>query len=188
MFSLVTGLRLICYLSVIGGQRPVRRLMRGQSIRGRADEFSFAVSPSRSPTSYGDAFCEVSWPTAASCPRRMSFSSSSRSSKPSLREAMRILEAEGLLRVRRGKLGGAVVRRPNAANVAYTVGLVLGSRRWAFRRRQRPTSGRAGVRGAVRPACRSWPRRGPAAATDACRRRRGRRGPAAGDIGKPAVP
>ena len=48
-------------------------------------------------------------------------------SKPSLREAMRILEAEGLLRVRRGKLGGAVVRRPNAANVAYTVGLVLGS-------------------------------------------------------------
>ena len=48
-------------------------------------------------------------------------------SKPSLREAMRILEAEGLLRVRRGKLGGAVVRRPNAVNVAYTVGLVLGS-------------------------------------------------------------
>lgn len=48
-------------------------------------------------------------------------------SKPSLREAMRILEAEGLLRVRRGKLGGAVVRRPTAANVAYTVGLVLGS-------------------------------------------------------------
>ncbi len=48
-------------------------------------------------------------------------------STPSLREAMRILEAEGLLRVRRGKLGGAVVRRPNAANVAYTVGLVLGS-------------------------------------------------------------
>ncbi len=48
-------------------------------------------------------------------------------SKPSLREAMRILEAEGLLRVRRGKLGGAVVRRPDAANVAYTIGLVLGS-------------------------------------------------------------
>jgi GntR family transcriptional regulator, transcriptional repressor for pyruvate dehydrogenase complex len=48
-------------------------------------------------------------------------------SKPSLREAMRILEAEGLLRVRRGKLGGSVVRRPNSANVAYTIGLVLGS-------------------------------------------------------------
>lgn len=48
-------------------------------------------------------------------------------SKPSLREAMRILEAEGLLRVRRGKLGGAVVHRPDAGNVAYTIGLVLGS-------------------------------------------------------------
>jgi Bacterial regulatory proteins, gntR family len=48
-------------------------------------------------------------------------------SKPSLREAMRILEAEGLLSVRRGKLGGAVVHRPSAANVAYTMGLVLGA-------------------------------------------------------------
>jgi GntR family transcriptional regulator, transcriptional repressor for pyruvate dehydrogenase complex len=48
-------------------------------------------------------------------------------SKPSLREAMRILEAEGLLSVRRGKFGGAVVHRPSAANVAYTLGLVLGA-------------------------------------------------------------
>lgn len=67
-------------------------------------------------------------------------------SKPSLREAMRILEAEGLLRVRRGKLGGAVVRRPNAANVAYTIGLVLGSQE----------VGLADVGGALRqmePAC-----------------------------------
>lgn len=48
-------------------------------------------------------------------------------SKPSLREAMRILEAEGLITVRRGKHGGAVVHRPTPANVAYTMGLVLGS-------------------------------------------------------------
>ncbi len=48
-------------------------------------------------------------------------------SKPSLREAIRILEAEGLLSVRRGKLGGAVVHRPTAMNVAYTMGLVLGA-------------------------------------------------------------
>ncbi len=48
-------------------------------------------------------------------------------SKPSLREAMRILEAEGLLTVRRGKLGGAVVHRPDSANLAYTMGLVLGA-------------------------------------------------------------
>ena len=76
-------------------------------------------------------------------------------SKPSLREAMRILEAEGLLRVRRGKLGGAVVRRPNAANVAYTVGLVLGSQEVGpLRRRQRAASGRARV---CRPVRRSAP-------------------------------
>ena len=76
---------------------------------------------------YDDASFAAIWPTAASFPRRTSSSCEFPVSKPSLREAMRILEAEGLLRVRRGKLGGAVVRRPNAANVAYTVGLVLGS-------------------------------------------------------------
>ena len=46
-------------------------------------------------------------------------------SRPSVREALRILEAEGLVSVRRGKLGGAVVHRPAAANAAYTLGLVL---------------------------------------------------------------
>jgi GntR family transcriptional regulator, transcriptional repressor for pyruvate dehydrogenase complex len=46
-------------------------------------------------------------------------------SRPSIREALRILEAEGLVSVRRGKLGGAVVHRPAAANAAYTLGLVL---------------------------------------------------------------
>ena len=46
-------------------------------------------------------------------------------SRPSIREALRILEAEGLISVRRGKVGGAVVHRPKADNVAYTLGLVL---------------------------------------------------------------
>ncbi|MCU1460077.1 MAG: Transcriptional regulator, GntR family [Acidimicrobiales bacterium] len=50
-------------------------------------------------------------------------------SKPSLREAMRILETEGLITVRRGNMGGAVVHRPTAAHVAYTLGLVLTAKR-----------------------------------------------------------
>ncbi|NLA34227.1 MAG: FadR family transcriptional regulator, partial [Actinobacteria bacterium] len=48
-------------------------------------------------------------------------------SKPTLREAMRVLEAEGLITVRRGSIGGAVIHRPTSDNVAYTLGLVLAS-------------------------------------------------------------
>jgi GntR family transcriptional regulator, transcriptional repressor for pyruvate dehydrogenase complex len=46
-------------------------------------------------------------------------------SRPSIREAMRILETEGLISVRRGKVGGAVVHSPTAEAAAYMVGLVM---------------------------------------------------------------
>lgn len=49
-------------------------------------------------------------------------------SRPSLREAVRILETEGLLRIRRGKLGGAIVNSPTAGSAAYHLGLTLQSR------------------------------------------------------------
>jgi GntR family transcriptional repressor for pyruvate dehydrogenase complex len=49
-------------------------------------------------------------------------------SKSSFREAMRILEAEGLISVRRGNVGGAVVHRPSPGNVAYTLAVVLSAR------------------------------------------------------------
>ena len=52
-----------------------------------------------------------------------------RISRPSLREALRILESEGLLTVRRGNVGGSVIEAPNADTSAYMFGLVLQSRR-----------------------------------------------------------
>lgn len=52
-----------------------------------------------------------------------------RISRPSLREALRILESEGLLTVRRGNVGGSVIEAPSAESSAYMFGLVLQSRR-----------------------------------------------------------
>jgi DNA-binding FadR family transcriptional regulator len=56
-----------------------------------------------------------------------------RISRPSLREALRILESEGLLTVRRGNVGGSVVEAPNADTSAYMFGLVLQSRQGSVR-------------------------------------------------------
>lgn len=46
-------------------------------------------------------------------------------SAPSIREALRVLETEGLVTVQRGNVGGAVVHAPRADKVAYMAGLVL---------------------------------------------------------------
>jgi GntR family transcriptional repressor for pyruvate dehydrogenase complex len=46
-------------------------------------------------------------------------------SKPTLREAVSMLQAERLVYTRRGKLGGAIVQRPTVAGAAYTLGLLL---------------------------------------------------------------
>jgi DNA-binding FadR family transcriptional regulator len=50
-------------------------------------------------------------------------------SLPPIREALRILETEGLVTVLRGNTGGAVVRAPQASKVAYMLGLVLQAER-----------------------------------------------------------
>jgi len=55
-----------------------------------------------------------------------------RVSKAALRDALRILETEGVLSVRRGNVGGAVVHRPQPGTAAFTLGLVLEARRVPF--------------------------------------------------------
>jgi DNA-binding FadR family transcriptional regulator len=49
-------------------------------------------------------------------------------SKAAIREACRILEAEGLLHTIRGNVGGAVVNVPTPETAAYTIGMVLQAR------------------------------------------------------------
>jgi DNA-binding FadR family transcriptional regulator len=49
-------------------------------------------------------------------------------SRPSLREALRILESEGLVRVRRGKVGGTVVQAPPVDSTAQSIEVALRSR------------------------------------------------------------
>jgi DNA-binding FadR family transcriptional regulator len=46
-------------------------------------------------------------------------------SMPPIREALRILETEGLVTVRRGNVGGLEVHRPDESSAAYHLGLVL---------------------------------------------------------------
>lgn len=47
---------------------------------------------------------------------------------PAVREALRILETEGLVTVRRGNVGGADVHPPTPERVAYMAGMVLKSK------------------------------------------------------------
>ncbi len=49
-------------------------------------------------------------------------------SPPALREAIHLLETDGLISVRRGNVGGAVVQMPSADRTAHMLGMVLQTR------------------------------------------------------------
>ena len=49
-------------------------------------------------------------------------------SQPALREAIHILESDGLISVRRGNVGGAVVHLPSAERTAHMISMVLQAR------------------------------------------------------------
>lgn len=60
-----------------------------------------------------------------SLPRQEDLFTQFRVSLPAIREAMRILETEGLVTVRRGNVGGAVVHLPTAERTAQMISMVL---------------------------------------------------------------
>jgi GntR family transcriptional repressor for pyruvate dehydrogenase complex len=63
-----------------------------------------------------------------SLPRQEDLFTRFRVSLPAVREAMRILETEGLVEVRRGNVGGAVVHLPTAERTAQMIAMVLQTR------------------------------------------------------------
>jgi DNA-binding FadR family transcriptional regulator len=63
-----------------------------------------------------------------SLPRQEDLFTEFRVSLPAVREAMRILETEGLITVRRGNVGGAVVHLPTAERTAQMIAMVLQTR------------------------------------------------------------
>jgi GntR family transcriptional repressor for pyruvate dehydrogenase complex len=71
-------------------------------------------------------------PDGAMLPTQNELLEEFRVSPPSVREALRILEAEGLVTVQRGKFGGAVVHEPRAEKAAYMLAMVLERKRTAL--------------------------------------------------------
>lgn len=68
------------------------------------------------------------YPDQAMLPKQEELVEEFRVSLPSVREALRSLETEGLITVVRGNVGGSVVHLPQPAKVGYMLGMVLQSR------------------------------------------------------------
>lgn len=65
------------------------------------------------------------FPVGMPLPRERELSTQTGMSRTTVREALRILEAQGLVEIRMGRLGGAYVLTPGEASVADSVNLVI---------------------------------------------------------------
>jgi DNA-binding FadR family transcriptional regulator len=90
--------------------------------------------PGRTPLRVGDKIADVLRErilagefTGGLLPKQEDLMAEFGVSAPSVREAFRTLEAEGLITVRRGNVGGATVHVPDASSTARAIGLALQS-------------------------------------------------------------
>ena len=79
-------------------------------------------------------------------PPEREFVTQTRMSRTTVREALRILEVQGLVRIKTGRSGGAFVQRPTGESVASSVNLLI-------RGRQVRIAALLETREAIEPAC-----------------------------------
>src|ERR1700689_5531812 len=86
------------------------------------------------------------FPEGTALPPERELVNQTRMSRTTVREALRILEVQGLVRIKTGRAGGAFVYRPDGDSVANTVDLLLP-------RRQRRMASLLETREGVEPVC-----------------------------------
>lgn len=101
---------------------------------------SFALSKVSAPKSYEllaaqlrEAILAGEIPEGASLPTERDLVLQSGISRPSVREALRILSAEGLVRARQGRTGGSIVTLPSSDNLVQLIGQFVRGRQISVR-------------------------------------------------------
>src|SRR5260370_4526948 len=69
------------------------------------------------------------FPEGTALPTERDLVAQTQMSRATVREALRILEVQGLIRIKTGRAGGAFVKRPDDESVADSVALVIRGRR-----------------------------------------------------------
>jgi DNA-binding FadR family transcriptional regulator len=108
---------------VVPSSRKVSGAFTQSEIHGRARSTSEAISDALRESILRGELCD-----GDVLPGQDDLMSTFSASKPSVRGALRILESEGLIRVRRGRLGGAIVNAPKVDHAARAVEMILRAR------------------------------------------------------------